>query len=123
MNSRACFIACSWASRIAFRTCGRQRHEQQIEAALADYYQATAAAERIRAAARRKADSITAATEQSAAQPVAAACDAVCRLRDLLGGNAEVAELCDITAAKVRELVAAAARYGPDDGGGDGDAA
>jgi hypothetical protein len=23
INARACFIACSWASRIAFRTCGR----------------------------------------------------------------------------------------------------
>lgn len=103
------------------RDARRQHHEEQIEAALADYYQATAETERIRDAARRKADTITATAEQSAAASVAAARDAVRRLRDLLGGNAEVAALCGITIAMVREYLTAAADS--DTGGGDDDAA
>jgi hypothetical protein len=98
------------------RDLERRLLEQRIEAALADYYQATGEAGRIRAAAQRKADGITAAAEQSAAGSVTAARDAVRRLRDLLGGNAEVAELCGITPAKVREYLAGGAGTGPDSG-------
>lgn len=100
------------------RDAERQHHEQQIEAALADYYQAAAETERIRDAARHRADTITAAAEQSAASSLAATRDAVRRLHDLLGGNAEVAELCGITAAKVREYLSAATDH--ETGGGDG---
>ena len=103
------------------RDAERRRHEEQIEAALADYYQATADAERIRAAARRKADAVTDAAEQAAAGSVAAARDAVRRLRDLLGGNAEVAELCGITTAAVREILAEAPAPETGTGGGDSD--
>lgn len=98
----------------------RARHESLIEAALADYYEATAKADRIRAAARRKADTIIESAEQNAADSVAAARDAVRRLRELLGGNAEVAQLCGITPAKVREYlttVSDASAKGSDDTG------
>jgi hypothetical protein len=91
------------------RDLERRLQEERIEAALADYYQATGEAERIRTAARRKAEGITAAAGQAAAGSVVAARDAVRRLRDLLGGNAAVAELCGISTAKVREYLAAGA--------------
>jgi hypothetical protein len=91
----------------AERDAARLERETMIEAALTDYYQATAQAEQIRAAARRKADGHIAEAERAAAVPVAAARDAVQRLRDLLGGNAEVAALCGISAAAVREILAA----------------
>jgi hypothetical protein len=90
----------------AQRDAERIRRETQIEAALADYYQATAEAERIRSAARRKADQITAEAEQAAAMPQAVAREAVRRLKDLVGGTAEVAGLCSITTAVVRKTLA-----------------
>ncbi len=91
----------------AQRDAARKQHEADIEAALADYYQATAEANRIRSAARRKADATLADAERAATGPDQATRDAVRRLRDLLGGTAEVAELCGISAAAVRELLAA----------------
>jgi hypothetical protein len=81
------------------------RREVAIEAALADYYQATAATEQIWSTARNKAETTLAEAERAAAAPIAAAHDAVRRLRDLLGGNAEVAELCGISTAAVREIL------------------
>jgi hypothetical protein len=96
----------------AQRDAERLRRELRIEAALTDYYQATAEAERIRSAARRKADGITAEAEQAVARPLAAARDAVRRLRELLGGNTEVAELCGISAAAVREILASGSDLG-----------
>ena len=92
----------------AERDAERMRREAQLEAALADYYQATAEAERIRSNARHKAEATLTEAEQAAAKPVAAARDAVHRLRDLVGGNAEVAALCGITTAAVREILAVA---------------
>jgi hypothetical protein len=86
--------------------------EAGVEAALADYYQATAEANRIRSAARRKADATLADAERAAAGPDKAACDATRRLRDLLGGTAEVAELCGISVVAVRELLAAKSGVG-----------
>lgn len=88
--------------------------ERLIEAALADYYQATAEAGRIRDTARRKADTLIEAGEKSAAGSVAAARDAVRRLRDLVGGNAEVAQLCGTTPAMIRTILAAAPRTSGD---------
>jgi hypothetical protein len=79
--------------------------EVAIEAALADYYQATAATEQIWSTARNKAEATLAEAERAAAAPIAAAHDAVRRLRDLLGGNTEVAELCGISTAAVREIL------------------
>jgi hypothetical protein len=92
----------------AERDAERMRREARIEAALADYYQATAEAERIRSTVRHKAEATLAEAEQAAANPAAAARDAVRRLRDLVGGNAEVAALCGTTTATVRGILAAA---------------
>jgi hypothetical protein len=101
----------------AQRDAERLHRESRIEAALADYYQATAEAERIRSAARRKADGITAEAERAVARPLATARDAVRRLRELLGGNTEVAELCGISTAAVREILASGSDLGsPADG-------
>jgi molecular chaperone GrpE (heat shock protein) len=100
------------AERDAERMC----REAQIEATLADYYQATAEAERIRSNAQHKAEATLAEAEQAAAKPVAAARDAVQRLRNLVGGNAEVAALCGISTATVREMLAAVHGTGPGDG-------
>lgn len=96
----------------AGRDAERRAREAQIEAALTDYYQATAEAERIRAAARRKAEHLAADAERAAERPVTAARDAIRRLKDLLGGTAEVARLCGITPAQVRDILAA----GPEPG-------
>jgi hypothetical protein len=105
----------------AQRDAARKQHEADVEAALADYYQATAEANRIRSAARRKADAALADAERAAVGPDKAACDAVRRLRDLLGGAAEVAELCGINAAAVRELLAAKSAAGtPQEDGANG---
>ena len=90
----------------AERDAQRMLRETQIEAALADYYQATAETERIRSAARRKADATVAEAERAAATPAATAREAVRKLRDLLGGNAEVAGLCGITVSAVRDMLA-----------------
>lgn len=111
------------------RDTERAEREALIEAALADYYQAIAETEHIRNTARRKADTIIAAGEQTAADSIAATRDAVRRLRDLLGGNTEVARLCGITTTMVRTYLAAvpetpgtpAAAVTPPEGG-DGDA-
>jgi hypothetical protein len=97
----------------AERDAARIQREAAIEAALADYYQATAAAEQMWSAARNKADATLAEAERATAVPIAAAHDAVRRLRDLLGGNAEVAELCGISTAAVREILSEGQR---DDG-------
>jgi hypothetical protein len=105
----------------AQRDAARKRREADIEAALADYYQATAEANRIRSAARHKADATLADAERAAAGPDKAASDAARSLRDLLGGAAEVAELCGISAAAVRELLAAKSGAGaPQEEGEDG---
>lgn len=90
----------------AQRDAARRQHEADIEAALADYYQATAEGNRIRSAARRKADATLAAAERATTGPDKAARNAVRRLRNLLGGTADVAELCGISATNVRELLA-----------------
>jgi hypothetical protein len=104
----------------AQRDAERALRERQIEIALADYYEATTQAERLRADARRKAEAITGDAEHAAAAPLAAAREAVRRLRELLGGNAEVAALCGLTLAAVRELLAAEPGPGEQGAAGDG---
>jgi hypothetical protein len=90
----------------AARDAGRLRHEQDIEAALADYFEAIEQAGRIRAEAGRKADHLLADGEQAAEPREQAARSAVRRLRDLTGSAAEVAALCGITASEVRAMLA-----------------
>src|ERR1700747_1247845 len=79
----------------------RQHREAQIESALTDYYQAAALAERIRDTARRKADELLAEAERAVGPQDTAAAGAVRRLRELLGGITETAQLCGLTTAAV----------------------
>jgi hypothetical protein len=86
--------------------------ERQIEIALADYFEATATAERLRADARHKAGSIVQGAEAAAAGPETAAREAVRRLRELTGSHGEVAVLCGITVSAVRDMLATAGPAG-----------
>jgi hypothetical protein len=118
LSSRAAAARRAQAAK-AQRDHERRERETRIEAALTDYYQAVAAADRIRSAAARKAEQLAADADRAAAEPDSAARDAVRRLKDLLGGSAEVARLCGISTATVRELLAAAGsseNTGGDDG-------
>ena len=90
----------------AARNAARLRREKDIEAALADYFEATERAGRIRAEGRRKADRILADVDLAAEAPRRAASAAIRRLRDLVGTATEVASLCGISAAEVRATLA-----------------
>ena len=90
----------------AARDAARQHREALIESALADYYQAAALAERIRDTGRRRCEELLAEAERAAAPQDAAAAESVRRLRDLLGGVPETAQLCGLTAATVRDMLA-----------------
>jgi hypothetical protein len=98
----------------AARDAAREAHERAIEKALADYFEARARAERIRATARARADAALADGERAAGESMTAVCMAIRTLRDLCGSNAEVAELCRVPVADVRELLGVAARAGRD---------
>src|SRR5579863_10395701 len=89
----------------AARDAARQHRETQIESALADYYHAVTNAERIRDTARRKREELLAETERAAKPQDAAAAQAVRRLRGLLGGIPETAQLCGLSAAAVRDML------------------
>ena len=89
----------------ATRDAARLRREKDIEAALADYFEATEQAERIRAEARRKADRLLTDAELAAETPRQAASAAVHRLRALVGTATEVASLCGISAGEARAVL------------------
>ena len=100
----------------AARDAARQHREAQIEGALADYYQAAAHAGRIRDTARRKCEELLAEAERTAEPQDAAVAQAVGRLRDLLGGVTETAQLCGLTTTTVREILSGRQSGGPDVG-------
>jgi hypothetical protein len=89
----------------AQRDAERIARERAIEAALADYFEATDRAAAIRAEARYKADKILAGAETAAGTPEAAGRCAVRRLRELAGSHAEVAGLCGLSVAVVRTML------------------
>jgi hypothetical protein len=91
----------------ASRDAVREARERAIEKALADYFEAQAQTEAIRAAAREKADALLADGERVAAESMTAVATAIRTLRDLCDSNAEVAELCGIPVADIREFLAA----------------
>jgi len=91
----------------AARDAARLSREKDIEAALADYFEATGQAERIQAEAQRKADRLLADAAAAAQAPQQAARAAIRRLRALLDSAAEVASLCGLTVTEVRALLAA----------------
>jgi len=90
----------------ATRDAARLRREKDIEAALADYFEATEQAEQIRAEARRKADRLLTDADLAAETPRQAASAAVHRLRTLVGTATEVASLCGISTGEVRAVLA-----------------
>jgi hypothetical protein len=102
----------------AARERARKAREDQIEAALASLFASLAEVERLRAAARRKADALLADGERTAARHYATACAAARTLRDLLGSNTAVAELCELRVEDVRDMLAAtrAQQVAPADG-------
>lgn len=89
----------------AQRDAERLGRERQIEAALADYFEATGRAAAIRAEARRKADKALADGEAAAGTPETASRDAVFRLRALTGSHAEAAGLCGLTVTAMRAML------------------
>ena len=88
------------------RDAARRDREAQIEGALTDYYHAAALAEKIRGIAARKREELLAEAERAAVPHDEAAARAVRRLRDLLGEIPETAQLCGLTAAAVRAMLA-----------------
>jgi hypothetical protein len=90
----------------AARDAARQHREALIDSALADYYQAAALAERIRDTARSKCDELLAEAERTAEPQDQAAAQSVRRLRELIGGTTETAQLCGLSTAAVRDLLA-----------------
>jgi hypothetical protein len=89
----------------AQRDAERIAREREIEAALADYFEAVGQAAAIRSDARQKADKILAEAEAAAAPPRKASRAAVGRLRALTGSHADVAALCGLTVPAVRALL------------------
>jgi vacuolar-type H+-ATPase subunit H len=90
----------------AARDQARKLREDQIATVLSDYYLAAGHAQRLRDQARQKAEAVLADGEEAARMLDASAARAVRVLRTLLGGVPEVAELCDLTQAAVRSLLA-----------------
>lgn len=99
------------------RTAGDTRREDRVVDTLAAYYKAVGRAERIRVAARRKvarvittarrkADAITSGAERDAAVPDAEAAGLMRDLLGLVGGKAEVAELCGLSVKGVSDVLA-----------------
>lgn len=97
----------------AKRDQARKVREDQVEAALASLFAALAEVERLQALARRKADAALADGERAIAEPYAAACTAMRTLRELLGSNSALAELCELRVEDVREMLAAARTQQP----------
>jgi hypothetical protein len=72
-----------------------------------DYFRAAGEADRIREQARARADALLTEATRVASVPWAAACAAVRRLRDPVGNNMQVAELCGLKPEEVRGMLAA----------------
>lgn len=91
----------------AARDAAQVSREKNIEAALADYFQATSHTDQLRTDARQRAERLLADAEQATRTPRQGARSALQRLRELLGSATEVASLCGITASEVRSMLAA----------------
>ncbi|HEY1915856.1 MAG TPA: hypothetical protein VGH27_09800 [Streptosporangiaceae bacterium] len=89
----------------AQRDAERIAREREIEAALADYFEAVGRAAAVRTEARRKADKLLADADVAAAAPVKSSRAAACRLRTLTGSHADVATLCGLSVPAVRALL------------------
>ncbi len=81
--------------------------EEGIEAALVDFFRAVSEVGRINEQAKARADALLAEATRTGEAPWAAACAAVARLRELVGNNAQVVELCGLRLEDVRNMLAA----------------
>ena len=118
--------------QLSARTAQDTRREDRVDDTLAAYYKAVGRAERIRVAARRraarvittarrKADAIVFGAERDAAVPDGEAAGFLRELHDLVGGKAEVAELCGLSVKAVTDILAVPVQAAePADVGGDG---
>lgn len=88
----------------AGRDAARLLRDREIEAALADYYEAAGRSAPIRAEGRARAARIIAEADGAAAGSDAAAGRAVRALRELGQTNAEIAFLCCISVPMVRVI-------------------
>lgn len=88
----------------AGRDAARLLREREVEAALADFYEAIGRSARIRADGRARAARIIAEADGGAAGSDAAAGRAVRELRELGQTNAEIAFLCCISVPMVRVM-------------------
>lgn len=102
-RSRAAALRAAKEAKAA-RDRERREREEQIEGALADFYEGATAAARVRSDAKERAERIIGDAEAKASLYDAQAGEAIRALRALDQTNAEIAELCGLTPAEVRAL-------------------
>lgn len=90
----------------ARRDAERRRREQDVESALADFYEATARAEALREQARLRAERMIEQAELAAAEPERAGHAAVVRLSELGESREQIADLTGLRLVEVRALLA-----------------
>ncbi|WP_067484234.1 hypothetical protein [Actinomadura hibisca] len=102
-RSRAAALRAAREAKAA-RDQERRLREEKIEAALADFFEGSTGAARVRDDARIKAERIIADAEEKARLHEVQAARGVRALRGLEQTNAEIAELCGLSVAAVRAL-------------------
>jgi hypothetical protein len=90
----------------AQREAERRRHEAQVDAALADFFEGSARADQIKRDAAQRAAVVVERAEVEAAEFSDDACRAIRRLRDLGQTNAEISDATGLSVGAVRAAVA-----------------
>lgn len=90
----------------AQREAERRRHEAQIDAALADYFEASARAEQIKRDAAQRAAAMVERAEAEASEFSGNARRAIRRLRDLGQTNADISKATGLSVGAVRVAAA-----------------
>ena len=90
----------------AQREAERKRHEAQVDAALADFFEGSARADQIRRDAAQRAAVVIERAEVEAAEFSDGACRAIRRLRDLGQTNAEISDATGLSVGTVRAAAA-----------------
>jgi hypothetical protein len=96
----------------ARRDAERRRREQDVEAALADFYESTARAAALREQARVRAERMVEQAELAATEPERAAHAAVVRMHELGESREQIADLTGLRLVEVRALLTEAERAG-----------
>ena len=90
----------------AQREAERKRHEAQVDAALADFFEGSARADQIKRDAAQRAAVVIERAEVEAAEFSDDACRAIRRLRDLGQTNAEISDATGLSVGAVRAAAA-----------------